>query len=74
MKTKDFEQMASRLYAAATQYPAWCEENTEERAVFKLTGNFVVSCLPTRPAIEAMANKLRKGPSGYKAHRAKQRR
>lgn len=73
MKAKDYEQMATRLRAAATQYPEWCDENTEERATFNLMGNFRVSCLPSQPAIYALANKLQKGQTKYKSHRAKQR-
>ena len=74
MKAKDYEQMAAQLRAAATQYPLWCDENTTERATFNLMGNFRVSCLPSQPAINALANKLQKGPIRYKNFRAKHRR
>lgn len=74
MKAKDYEQMAAQLRAAATQYPLWCDENTTERATFNLMGNFRVSCLPSQPAINALANKLQKGPTKYKNHHAKHRR
>ena len=72
MRTKDYKQMAAQLRAAATQYPLWCEENATERATFNLLGNFKVSCLPSQPAINALASRLQKGPTKYKAYRSKQ--
>jgi hypothetical protein len=73
MRAEDYEQMAAQLRAAATQYPLWCEENTTERATFNLMGNFRVSCLPSQPAINALASRLQKGPTKYQRHRSKQR-
>jgi len=71
-KPKDFERMATVLRAQATQYPDYCDESAE-LARFPLCGNFVVSCLPSRPAIEALANRLQRGATKYDNHKRKAR-
>ena len=60
MKPRDFRRLAAILRAQATQYPEYCDDSAP-LARFPLEGNFVVACLPSRPAIERLAKRLERG-------------